>query len=151
MIIEGSHTLSHPCRRVWDFISDPNQIVQCLPETARFEIKNAKSFTVISKVKIAFLSGTFKLDFNYLEQVPPSRLTFEAVGEGLGVFIRLNTVIDLKTREVSTTELKWKTDAEVGGILAELPPTLIQAGTDNYTRRFFECVKSKLDTTRIDN
>ena len=108
-------------------------------------MKSAKSFTVTSKVKLAFVSGTFKLDFNYLDLTPPSHLTFEAVGEGLGVSIRLNTAIDLKTCGDSETELAWKAEAQLRGLIAELSPGLIQSGADKFTRQFFERVKSKLD------
>jgi len=136
-----------PREKVWNFITDPEKIANCLPELQSLEVKDAKTFTVTVKVGISFVRGNFKFDFTLLDQKPPSHSTFEAIGKGAGVSVRLNATIELDERGVDLTELKWKTDAQMGGLLGEISPSLIQTSTNKLTQQFFDCVKAKLESS----
>jgi carbon monoxide dehydrogenase subunit G len=96
------------------------------------------------KVGIAFVRGNFKFDFNLLDQTPPSHSKFEAMGKGAGVSVKLTASMDLQELEPSSTGLAWKADAELGGLLGEISPSLIQNSTTKMTQQFFECVRMKL-------
>jgi len=144
--LEGTYQLQTSRPKVWDFISNPDKIAHCLPDLESFEMKDSKTFSVTVRAGISFVRGTFKFDFTLLDQQPPSHSRFEAVGKGAGVSVKLDTSIDLKEIGPNTTELAWKTDAQLGGLLGELSPSLIQNSTGKLTQDFFECVKSKLET-----
>jgi carbon monoxide dehydrogenase subunit G len=143
--IEGTYVLATPRDNVWNFISDPEKIAHCLPDLQSLEVKDSKSFSVAVKVGISFVRGNFKFDFTLLDQKPPSHSSFEAIGKGAGVSVRLNATIDLKELDANSTELAWKTDAQLGGLLSEISPSLIQTSTYKFTQQFFECVKTKLE------
>lgn len=145
MHIEGKYVLATPRDKVWAFISDPEKIAHCLPDLQSLEVKDSKSFSVAVKVGISFVRGNFKFDFTLLDQKPPSHSSFEAMGKGAGVSVRLNATIDLKEIDANSTELAWKTDAQLGGLLGEVSPSLIQTSTNKFTQQFFECVKTKLE------
>ncbi len=146
MHLEGKYLLSKPRAQVWDFISTPEKIASCLPDLQSMEMKDSKTFTVTVKVGIAFVRGNFKFDFTLLDQKPPSHSKFEAMGRGAGVHVRLSASIDLTEVESGVTELAWRTDAELGGLLGEISPSLIQSSTNKFSQQFFECVKSKLES-----
>jgi len=146
--LEGTYILNRPREEVWQFISKPEEIAKCLPDLQSLEVKDSKTFTVSVKVGIAFVRGSFKFDFTLLDQKPPSHSRFEAVGKGAGVSVRLTANMDLNEVDAGTTELLWKTDAELGGLLGEISPSLIQNSTNKFTKQFFDCVKSKLESTK---
>ncbi len=146
MHLEGTYLLKTPRERVWIFISDPEEIAHCLPDLQSFEMKDSKTFTVTVKVGISFVRGSFKFDFALLDQDPPSHSKFEAVGKGAGVSVRLTATIDLREVDANSTELSWKTDAELGGLLGEISPSLIQSSTHKFTEQFFACVRMKLES-----
>ncbi|MGD0690345.1 MAG: carbon monoxide dehydrogenase subunit G [Candidatus Bathyarchaeia archaeon] len=148
MHLEGTYILNRPREEVWQFISKPEEIAKCLPDLQSLEVKDSKTFTVSVKVGIAFVRGSFKFDFTLLDQKPPSHSKFEAVGKGAGVSVRLTASMDLNEIDAGTTELAWKTDAELGGLLGEISPSLIQNSTNKFTMQFFDCVKSKLESTK---
>ena len=148
MHLEGSYILTKPREEVWQFISKPEEIAKCLPDLQTFEVKDSKTFSVSVKVGIAFVRGNFKFDFTLLDQEPPSHSKFEAVGKGAGVSVRMTTSIDLNAVDAGTTELAWKTDAELGGLLGEISPSLIQNSTNKFSKQFFDCVKSKLESAK---
>lgn len=145
MHLEGTYELNCPRNDVWKFISDPQQIARCLPDLQSLNVKDANHFVATVKVGIAFVRGTLKFDFTLIDQTPPSHSTFEAVGKGAGVSIRLNATMDLKEISAHTTELLWKTEVQLGGLLGEISPSLIQNSTDKMTHQFFECIKSQLE------
>jgi carbon monoxide dehydrogenase subunit G len=144
--LEGKYFLSKPRAQVWDFISNPEKIASCLPDLQSVDMKDSRTFTVTVKVGIAFVRGNFKFDFTLLDQKPPSHSKFEAMGRGAGVNVRLSASIDLTEVESGATELAWKTDAELGGLLGEISPSLIQNSTSKFSQQFFDCVKSKLES-----
>jgi uncharacterized protein len=147
MHLEGKYLLKAPQAQVWDFVSKPEEIAKCLPDLQSFEMKNSHSFTVTVKVGISFVRGNFKFDFTLLDQNPPSHSRFEAIGKGAGVSVRLSASMDLKVTEDGGTELEWQADAEMGGLLGEISPSLIQGSTSRFTQQFFDCVKSKLESS----
>ena len=145
MHLEGIYTLKTARIKVWDFISDPKEIAKCLPGLEKFEARDTKSFSVTLKVGISFVKGDFKFTFNLLEQTPPSNSRFEAIGKSAGVSVHLIASIDLHELEPTVTELAWKADTELGGLLVELSPSLLELSTSKFTQNFFECVKTKLE------
>lgn len=146
MHLEGTYILKRPRADVWNFISEPEEIAKCLPDLQSIEVKDSKTFTVTLKVGIAFVRGSFKFDFTLLDQKPPNHSAFQAMGRGAGVSVRLTSNMDLREVDDNTTELAWMTDAELGGLLNEISPTLIQSSTSKFSQQFFECVKSKLES-----
>ena len=145
MQLEGEYQINCSQAAAWRFISDPQQIVQCLPDLQELDLKDSTHFTVKVKVGMAFVRGTFKFDFTLLDQAPPAHSRFEANGKGAGVSVRLQAVIDLKETGPTSTELSWKSDVELGGLLGEVSLSLIQRSADNFTREFFSCIKGKLE------
>lgn len=139
-----SHTSAQA--KVWEFISDPEKIAHCLPDVQSLTVKDSRTFTVVVKVGIAFVRGDFKFDFTLLDQTPPSHSRFEAFGKGAGVSIKLIASIDLKSKSEDSTELSWKSDVELGGLLGEISPSLIQSSTNKLTQQFFQFAKEKLES-----
>ncbi len=146
MHLEGTYILKRPRADVWNFISKPEEIARCLPDLQSIDVKDPKTFTVTLKVGIAFVRGNFKFDFTLLDQKPPIHSAFNAMGKGAGVSVRLTASMDLNEVDDKTTELVWKTDAELGGLLSEISPSLIQNSTSKFSQQFFGCVKSKLES-----
>jgi carbon monoxide dehydrogenase subunit G len=144
--LEGTYLLKAPRGQVWSFVTDPEKIAHCLPDLQTLEVKDSKTFSVTVKVGIAFVRGSFKFDFTLLDQDPPSHSRFEAMGKGAGVSVRLIATLDLREVDANSTELGWETDAELGGLLAEISPSLIQSSTSKFTQQFFECVRRKLES-----
>jgi carbon monoxide dehydrogenase subunit G len=146
MHLEGTQVLASPRERVWNFITDPEKIAHCLPDLQSLEVKDSTRFSATVKVGISFVRGNFTFDFTLLDQKPPSHSSFEAIGRGAGVSVRLNSSIDLKELSADSTELTSRTDAQLRGLLGEISPSLIQASTNKFTQQFFDCIKTKLET-----
>ena len=146
MHIEGSYRLDAPVKKAWNFVSNPEMIANCLPGVEHLEIKDPENFTVTMKVGISFVRGSFKFSFRLLDQTPPSHSRFEAIGKGAGVSVRLNASMQLVDLGTNATQLNWQADTDLGGLLTELSPGLIQNSTDKFTKEFFDCLKRKVES-----
>ena len=146
MHIQGSYRLNAPVKKAWDFVSNPERIGNCLPGLENLEVKDPENFNVTVKVGISFVRGSFKFTFRLLDQTPPSHSKFEAIGKGAGVSVRLNTSMQLVELSTNATQLNWQADADFGGLLKELSPSLIQSSTDKFTKDFFDCLKRKVES-----
>jgi carbon monoxide dehydrogenase subunit G len=148
MNLQGSYVLHANEQRVWDFMSDPKKFGNCLPELQSLEVVDDKTFRVTVRVGMLFFRGKLKFDFTIQERSPPTHTRFEGVGKGAGVSVRLDVNVDLKSQDdpaVAGTELSWRADAQLGGLLSEISPSLLQSNTSKFTRQFFECVKAKVE------
>jgi hypothetical protein len=146
MHIEGSYRLDAPVKKVWEFVSNPEKIGNCLPDLEHLEVNDPENFNVTVKAGISFVRGSFKFAFRLLDQTPPSHSRLEAIGKGAGVSVRLNTSMQLVELSTNATQLNWQADADFGGLLKELSPSLIQSSTDKFTKEFFDCLKRKVES-----
>jgi len=146
MHLEGRYVLKANRTDVWNLISNPEKIARCLPGLQQLEIKDSKTFVVTVKVGISFVRGNFKFTFTLIDQIPPSHLRFQANGRGAGVSVNMNTSMDLSEPQPGSTELSWKSDVELGGLLGELSPSLLQNSTSGFTQEFFNCIKAQLES-----
>jgi carbon monoxide dehydrogenase subunit G len=48
--LEGTFKINCPQAAVWKFISDPQEIAQCLPDLQKLDLKDDTHFTVTIKV-----------------------------------------------------------------------------------------------------
>jgi len=146
MHIQGSYRLNAPIKKAWDFVSNPENIGNCLPGLEHLEVKDPENFNVTVKVGISFVHGSFKFTFKLLNQTPPSHSKFEAIGKGAGVSVKLNATMHLVDLSNNATQLNWQADADLGGLLTELSPSLIQNSADKFTKDFFDCLKRKVES-----
>ena len=146
MHLEGRYVLKANRTDVWNLISNPEKIARCLPGLQQLEIKDSKTFVVTVKVGISFVRGNFKFTFTLIDQIPPSHLRFQANGRGAGVSVNMNASMDLSEPQPGSTELSWKSDVELGGLLGELSPSLLQNSTSGFTQEFFNCIKAQLES-----
>lgn len=146
MHLEGRYVLKANRTDVWNLISNPEKIARCLPGLQQLEIKDSKTFVVTVKVGISFVRGNFKFTFTLIDQIPPSHSRFQANGRGAGVSVNMNASMDLSEPQPGSTELSWKSDVELGGLLGELSPSLLQNSTSGFTQEFFNCIKAQLES-----
>jgi len=146
MLLTGSYTLKADLEKVWNFISNPKEIANCFPGLVEFKPIDGRSFTVTVRVSMSIIKGDFKLTFSLLDQTPPTHSEFEATGRGAGISIQMKTSIDLSEPQTHTTELSWKSNVEIGGLLGELSPGLIQSSAEKIMNGFFDSVRSKVES-----
>jgi len=145
MLLEGKYIVQASRNDVWSLISNPERVANCLPGLLKFEAKGENTFIVTIQVAVSFFKPNFKFTFTLTELTPPSHVRFQATGGGAGVSIKMDTSMDLSDTKPGSTELSWKTDTELGGLLGELSPSVLKNRPGGFTEQFLNCINKQLE------
>jgi hypothetical protein len=144
MIFEGKYELITPRERLWEFINDPAKIGKCLPDLKSLNVESADKFLATIPVGVGFIKADFKFKIEIIDKQPISSVRVKAVGAGSGSSITIDTMIELN--EIPDgSELKYTSEAKVGGMIASLGQRLIRDTADKIIAGVFTCVKQQVE------
>ena len=85
MLLKGDVTIHAPRKKVWDFLTDPNQIGQCVPGVEKIEtIEELKKYRGVVSVGLGSVKARFSGDVEILELDEPNRAKLKAHGTATG-------------------------------------------------------------------
>jgi len=144
MLLEGNFRLPSDREKVWDFISEPSKIIECVPGLQSFTVGENRRINATVKVAIGFIRGTFQATSKVVKDDHPNHVAvLELSGSGAGSGFNGNVEITLA--EAGTeTDLKWKADVKISGPLGSLAKPLVEGNVKKIVTQLFECVKTKL-------
>jgi uncharacterized protein len=141
---EGTYRIEAPREKVWEFVINPSNIGECLPDLKSLEIGADNTFTAIARVGIGFMKGDFKFQLAIVEQDRPTHARLKGTGSGVGSSVNIDTSIYL-AEEDGHTKLTYKADVQIGGTLASVGQRIISGTTEKTVADIFSCVKQKLE------
>jgi hypothetical protein len=144
MQLQGKLTLPSDREKVWDFVSDPAKVVQCVPGLQTYTVGENKRITATVKVSIGFIRGTFQTNTRVVKEDRASHTAIlELSGSGAGS--GFNALVNISIAAVDgQSELSWNADANVNGPLGSLARPLIEGNIKKLVEQLFDCVRSKL-------
>lgn len=144
MRFEGKFRLDAERERVWDFISDPGKVIQCVPGLQDYSVGEGKRVTARVKVGIGFIRGTFHAASKVLEERPEEyKAKLELTGSGAGSGFK--AIVDIGLEEADGgTEVTWAADVNVSGPLGSLAKPMLQGYVKKLVEQLFDCVKQRL-------
>jgi carbon monoxide dehydrogenase subunit G len=144
MLFDRKYDLRAPRQKVWEFIVEPSKIGKCLPDLKNLEVESEDKFVAFIRVGVGPIKSDFKFRIEILEKEPTSRIRLKAVGTGSGSNIVVDTTIEV--REIASgTELSYRSDVNVGGMIASLGQRLISDTADKIVAGIFECIKKQME------
>lgn len=144
MQLQGKLDLPSDIEKVWDFVSDPSKVIQCVPGLQTYTVGENKRIMATVKVTIGFIRGTFQTSTKVVKEDRASHtalLELAGSGAGSGFNAQVNIVI---TALGSQSELAWDADVKISGPLGSLAKPLIEGNIKKIVNQLFECVKGKL-------
>ena len=78
MHFEGEFTINSPREKVWEYISDPRNAVEYVPDIKTLDVASEERFTATLGIGIGGIVGTFKLEFEIVESITPSHVKLKA-------------------------------------------------------------------------
>lgn len=147
MLLQGSFRLPSNIDRVWDFVSDPGKVIECVPGVENYTVGENKRVSATVKVSIGFIRGTFQTTTRVVKE---DRDTHTAVLEltGSGAGSGFNAQVTVSLVEIGAeTELKWDANVSISGPLGSLAKPLVEGNIRKIVTQLFDCVKAKLAQT----
>lgn len=147
MRLQGEVTIRAPRKRVWDFMTDPNQIGQCAPGVEKIEmIEPLKRYRGVVSVGFGAVKARFSGDVEVTELNEPNSAKIKAHGSASGSVADALSEMRLSDGPDGSTVLNWTADVTVSGQLASLASRLMVPVSQRLAQVFYDQVKKKIET-----
>jgi uncharacterized protein len=144
MLLQGKFQLASSVDKVWGFVSDPSQIIECVPGLQSFTVGENKRISAVVKVSIGFIRGTFQTTTKVVKEDPATHtavLELTGSGAGSGFTALVNVAV---APQGADSELNWDANVNINGPLGSLAKPLVEGNIKKIVNQLFDCVKSKL-------
>lgn len=146
MQFSGSVEIAAPRDRVWNFVSDPQQMGSCGPGVESVETIDATKFVAKAKVGVGPINARFTIDAEFLERVEPDRARVRARGKAPGSAVDGTAEMSLRDGDAAnTTIMDWTAEVQISGMMASLGARIVESTANKLIGQTFGCVKSKLE------
>jgi uncharacterized protein len=146
MQLKGDVTIQAPRKKVWDFMTDPNQIGQCAPGVEKIEmIEPLKKYRGIVSVGFGAVKARFSGDVEVLELDEPNRAKLKAHGSATGSVADAISEMHLSDGPEGATHVHWTADVNVSGQLASLAARLMVPVSQKLASQFYDQVRKRIE------
>ena len=147
MILKGDVTIRAPRKKVWDFMTDPDQIGQCVPGVEKIEmIEPLKRYRGIVSVGFGAVKARFSGDVEIIELQEPNYAKLKAHGSATGSVADAVSEMNLSDGPDGATQLHWTADVTIGGQLASLAARLMVPVSEKLAGIFYDQVRKKIES-----
>jgi len=144
MHFEGKAVVKASVDKVWNFISTPESIAQCLPGVEEYKVLDAKRTEAKVKIGVGFIKGTFKVNSRVVEEDPANRRA-KLLVDGSGVTSAFKAEIQISCNpHPEGAELAWVAEATVSGPLGSVAKGLVEGASQKVVNETLECVTKKV-------
>ncbi len=144
MHFEGTFNVKASKEKVYNTLTDPNQISQCMPDLQKLDVKSPDDFTAVVKAGVSFIKGDFTLRFTTVEKTPPTHAKLLAHGTGIGSTVDIDMLVDISDA-AGGSSMKWNAEAKIGGRIASVGQRLISGQAEKIIKQLFDCLQGKLE------
>jgi len=151
--IEKEFQLEQPIGKVWEYLSDPTKIVECVPGAAITEKIDDKNY----KGQVTTSFGPVKASYQgeiTISELEKSTYKMTLVGKGVdskGKGSADMTMTGTLLEQGGATSVKFIMDISIVGMLAQFGARLIKDVSDQMLGQFITNFKDKLEGKEVDN
>ena len=146
MNFKGTVTINAPRQKVWQFLTDPPQLTECVPGLESLEVITPNErFRAVASIGFGAVKATFTTDAQFMDLDPPNRARMKIHGKAPGSVVDGMSEMVLSDGANGATVLNWSSDITVVGTIASLAARLMGVVTQKLTDAFFECVRKKIE------
>ncbi|HJY29713.1 MAG TPA: SRPBCC family protein [Pyrinomonadaceae bacterium] len=152
--IEEKFEVQAPVDRVFQYLTDPKRVVECLPGAEVLEQKDDGTFLGAIKVKVGPLSMSYKGQAKFTEvnkETHQARMVGDArevTGSGSTKVSMLSTVVPLAN---GGSEVSVNADVELVGKIVQFGRGMIEEVSRQMFRQFAQCVRQHLEIPEPDD
>jgi carbon monoxide dehydrogenase subunit G len=144
MRFSGTERIPASRARVWQFLTNPEAVAQCVPDVESLTVVDPSRFTAQVKAGIGPVRGKFGFDVTWQQLDEPSHAHMTAQGKTGGSVVTVDSTMDLSEAGDGETDLAWNADVVVHGMLASVGARLLDGFAKKQTEQFFGCIREQL-------
>jgi hypothetical protein len=147
MLLKGDVTIHAPRRKVWDFLTDPNQIGPCAPGVEKIEtVEPNKKYRGVMSVGLGSVKAKFNGDVEIIELIEPDHAKLKAHGVATGSAADVVSEMTLSDGPDGATNVHWTADVQVSGQLASLASRLMVPVSQKLAGIFYDEVRKRIES-----
>ena len=148
MLLKGDVAIRAPRKKVWDFLTDPNQIGQCVPGVEKIEtIEPLKLYRGTVSVGLGSVKARFNGEVEIVELDEPNHARLKAHGTATGSAADAISEMSLSDGTDNSTMVHWTADINVSGQLASLASRLMVPVSQKLAGVFYDEVRKRIEAT----
>ncbi len=146
MLLKGDVVIQAPRKKVWDFLTDPNQIGPCAPGVEKIEtIEPDKRYRGVMSVGLGSVKAKFNGEVEILVLDEPDYAKLKAHGVATGSAADVISEMRLSDGSDGATLVHWTADVKVSGQLASLASRLMGPVSQKLAAVFYEEVRKRIE------
>jgi carbon monoxide dehydrogenase subunit G len=146
MLLKGDVIIHAPRKKVWDFLTDPNQIGQCVPGVEKIEtIEDLKRYHGVVSVGLGSVKARFSGEVEILELDEPNRAKLKAHGTATGSAADAVSEMMLSDAPDNSTLVNWTADINVSGQLTSLVSRLMIPVSQKLASAFYDEIRKRIE------
>jgi len=146
MLLKGDVAIHAPRKKVWDFLTDPNQIGLCAPGVEKIEtIEPNKKYRGVMSVGLGSVKAKFNGEVEILELDEPDRAKLKAHGIATGSAADVISEMTLSNGTDGSTLVHWTADVNISGQLASLASRLMVPVSQKLAGIFYDEVRKRIE------
>jgi carbon monoxide dehydrogenase subunit G len=151
MDFEGTVEIAAPGTVVWEHISDPEVLVNCVPGAKDVERLSETEYEGTIERSVARITMELEGNVELTELEPPSRLVANATGEDLrtGSFMDAEATLQMDEHGETTT-VTYDIDLTFSGRIASLGARIVKRKIDSDIGEFFDNVQEVIQAETPD-
>ncbi len=147
MKLSGTVTIKAPRQKVWDFLTDPNEVAQCAPGVEQVQVlEPERKFRATAAIGFGAIKARFTGEGEFVELEPLMRAVIKVHGKAPGSVADVLSEMRLSDTADGGTQMEWTADITVLGQLASLAARMMAPVSQKLTEQFFASVKKKIET-----
>jgi uncharacterized protein len=145
MKLEGRNEINAPRAKVWEFVTDPDQVASCAPGVQSIENLGGGRFKAHAKVGAGFFSAKVVVDVEFTEIHELDDATVHARGQAAGSAVDATAKMVLTDGADGSTVVEWTADVTISGMIASVGTGAIGGTATKAIGQVFDCIKAKLE------
>lgn len=146
--IEERFEVQAPVERVWEYMTDPQRVVQCLPGAQLLEVKDDQSFLGSIKVKVGPLAMSYKGQAKFTElneETHQVRMVGDAREVGGSGSTKVSMLSTMSALPNGGSEVTVNAEVDLVGKIVQFGRGMIEEVSRQMFRQFSACVRKQLE------
>lgn len=145
--IEDKFSVKAPVEKVWKFLMDPQQVVQCLPGVKLTEVQDERNFVGVMAVKIGPITMSFqgKVQITEMDETE-HRVQMTGEGKEGGGWVKGSMFSQVfPTADGTASEVLVKSELDIAGRALQFGRSLVESIMKQQFKKFAESVQKLLE------
>ena len=144
MKLSGSYEFNANPEKVWQTLTDPQSLSDCIPGCEKMEALGNDEYSATVTVSMGPIRSKFDATVKMVDMKPYESYSLIIEGKGPSGFVRGESQVRLAADNGKTT-VNVDSESSSGGLLARVGQRMMESFAKSMMDRFFTCLQQSVD------